>query len=319
MNIVRTENLTKSYGDVAAVDKVSLTLEPNRIYGLIGRNGAGKTTLMRLLMGLTLPTTGAIWLFGAPAPRPRPEQLRRVGALIESPGLVDTMSARENLRYHRLIRGIPSDSRDDELLDIVGLSNTGNKAAKDFSLGMRQRLGIAIALVSNPELILLDEPVNGLDPAGVVDMRRLFTRLHRERNVTLVISSHNFPELYQTATDYILMDRGQIKQTLTIDELESRCQHYLRIGTDDPARLTRVLEEEFSTRNFTVMADGSVRLFDGLEDPASVLRGLVRHDIYPYAFAKEGESLESYFLSVVGGTHQAPAPELVDTTGKAAS
>ena len=300
MSVLQVEHLTKRYGQTNAVDEVTLTLEPGRSYGLIGRNGAGKTTLMRLITGLAFPTAGTISLFSEPGPLPQPAQLRRLGCLIEAPGILDSMSAAENLRMHRMIRGIPSRTRDGELLELVGLSGAGRKRTRNFSLGMKQRLGIAIALLASPELLILDEPVNGLDPSGVVEVRRLLAELQRERGITMIISSHNLPELYQTATDYILMDQGQIRQTLTLAELEQRCQHYLRITTDDPAELTRILETEFGTRNFTVVANGSVHLHEGLDDPAAVLRRLTEHGIYPSAFVREGETLESYFLSVVG-------------------
>lgn len=300
MSVVAVQGLSKHYGQTRAVDEVTLSLQASRIYGLIGRNGAGKTTLMRLLIGLTFPSAGTISLFGAAGPLPGPAQLRRVGALIESPGLLDNMSAADNLRMHRIIRGIPATSKDGELLELVGLTGTGKKPARDFSLGMRQRLGIAIALLASPELLILDEPVNGLDPSGVVEIRRLFAELRRERNITMIISSHNLPELFQIATDYILMDAGQIRRVLTLAELETQCEHYLRVTAADPAELARVLEQELRTDAFTVMANGTVRLSAGLDDPAAMLRQLTEHGIYPSAFVKEGETLESYFLSVVG-------------------
>ena len=196
--VLRTRSLTKRYRGGTAVENLDLHLERGRVYGLIGRNGAGKTTLMRMVCGLVRPTGGEIELFGRPARPgrgPAQEDLRRLGCLIEAPGLQMRMSARANLHLHRIIRGIPSPTLEDELLGLVGLADAGDKRVGEFSLGMRQRLGIAIALVAGPELLILDEPVNGLDPVGVVEMRRLMVDLARERGTTILVSSHNLPEL----------------------------------------------------------------------------------------------------------------------------
>ena len=197
--VLRTRSLTKRYRGGTAVENLDVRLERGRIYGLIGRNGAGKTTLMRMACGLVTPTDGEIELFGHPArpgSGPAQDDLRRLGCLIEAPGLELRMSARDNLHLHRIIRGIPSPTLEDELLGLVGLADAGGKRVGEFSLGMRQRLGIAVALVAGPELLVLDEPVNGLDPVGVVEVRRLLSELSRERGTTILVSSHNLPELY---------------------------------------------------------------------------------------------------------------------------
>ena len=215
--VLRTRSLTKRYRGGTAVENLDVRLERGRIYGLIGRNGAGKTTLMRMACGLVTPTDGEIELFGHPArpgSGPAQDDLRRLGCLIEAPGLELRMSARDNLHLHRIIRGIPSPTLEDELLGLVGLADAGGKRVGEFSLGMRQRLGIAVALVAGPELLVLDEPVNGLDPVGVVEVRRLLSELSRERGTTILVSSHNLPELYQTATDYLIVDRGRLCRAL---------------------------------------------------------------------------------------------------------
>ncbi|MBZ2195353.1 ATP-binding cassette domain-containing protein [Occultella gossypii] len=300
-DVLVTQGLTKRYGPATAVDDVSIRLERGRIYGLIGANGAGKTTLMRMITGLSLPTAGSISLFGSTAATPRQQDLARIGSLIEAPALTGSMTARQNMHLHRLLRGVPDASVETELLELVGLSDTGRKRAADFSLGMRQRLGIALALISDPELLVLDEPVNGLDPVGVVEVRRLIRDLARERGITVLISSHNLPELFQTATDYIIVDRGSVKRTLTLGELEDETQHFLRIEARDGERLTTVLEQDLGTEDFTVMPDRSVRLRSHLDEPEKVLRTLVAHDVWPTSFAAEGETLEGFFLSVIGG------------------
>ncbi|TDE90860.1 ATP-binding cassette domain-containing protein [Occultella glacieicola] len=298
--VLVTRGLTKRYGEQRAVDDVSIRMERGRVYGLIGSNGAGKTTLMRMISGLAIPTAGTISLFGSDAERPRQQDLARIGTLIETPTPYGAMTARQNMHVHRLIRGVPDPNVETELLELVGLADTGRKRVSNFSLGMRQRLGIALALISAPELLVLDEPVNGLDPAGVVEVRRLIRDLAIERGITVLLSSHNLPELYQTATDYIIVDRGAVRRTLTLAELDAQTQRFLRIEAPDTERLTTVLEQGLGTSDFTVMPDRSVRLTSHLDDAESVLRTLVRQDVWPTAFSPEGESLESFFLTVTG-------------------
>jgi len=303
--VVTTRDLTKRFGAAVAVDSVNLSLERGQIYGLIGKNGAGKTSLMRLITGLSIPTSGTVELFGNADPSAQQEDRKRLGCLIESPGLNGAMTAQENMRLHRVIRGIPSTTVEAELLDLVGLADVGRKKVKNFSLGMKQRLGIAIALLPSPELLILDEPVNGLDPVGVVEVRTLLKRLSADHDITILISSHNLPELYQTATDYILIDQGAIRRTVTLDQLEAECRQYLRIACAEPEKLLRVLETELGIRDVTVMPDRSVRLYDHLDDPEAVMRTLCAHEVFPTTFTTEGDTLEGYFLAVIGGDSRA--------------
>ena len=299
--VLRTWDLTKRYGDHAAVQAMSIRLERGRIYGLIGRNGAGKTTLMRLISGLSVPSSGGIELFGSGTEHPRTEDLARIGTLIESPSLHGGMTARQNMHLHRLLRGVPDPAVEEHLLELVGLAGTGRKKVRDFSLGMRQRLGIALALVADPELLILDEPVNGLDPQGVVEVRRLVRSLAEERGMTVLISSHNLPELFQTATDYLIVESGELRMTLTLEELEAQTQQYLEVAASDTAALLTALEETWPEAEPRVMPGGRVRLPHHAEKAEEVLRALVAADVWPTRLAREGESLESFFLSVVGG------------------
>ncbi len=207
--MVKLNNVTKRYKKAAAVAECSLTLEKGKIYGLVGKNGAGKTTIMRMIAGLSLPTEGTVSV-----------ETKRIGTLIESPSLNGTMTAEENLKFYRMLCGETAGSTNKELLELVGLSGVGKKKVKDFSLGMRQRLGIAVALLGNPEFVMLDEPVNGLDPVGVVEIRNLLKKLNEKLGMTILISSHNLPELYQTATDFIIIDKGRVKKEITQEELE---------------------------------------------------------------------------------------------------
>lgn len=300
-DVLVTRDLTKRYGEHTAVSSMSIRLRRGRIYGLIGRNGAGKTSLMRLVSGMSTPTSGSIELFGSGAAAPRQQDLARVGTLIESPSLHGGMTAAQNMHLHRLQRGVPDASIEQQLLELVGLPDTGRKKVKDFSLGMRQRLGIALALIADPELLILDEPVNGLDPLGVVEVRRLVQHLAAERGMTVLISSHNLPELFQTATDYLIVEAGEMRMTLTLEELEAQTQQYLEVAAEDTEALVTALEQALPGAEARVMPSGTVRLPHHADQAEQVLRHLIAADVWPTRLAREGESLESFFLSVVGG------------------
>lgn len=299
--ILKTELLTKTYKQFDALKEVSITLNEGRIYGLIGKNGAGKTTLMRMIAGLSFPTSGTLELFGYSSYREYQRELRRIGALIENPSMDRKLTAKENLTVHRMMRGIPDKNVEQELLETVGLQDVGKKKVKDFSLGMRQRLGIAIALLASPELLILDEPTNGLDPVGVVEIRNLIKRLSEDRKITVLISSHNLPELYQTATDYIIIDKGMIKKELSLSELEGKCQHYIQVECDEPEKLVTIIQTKLKTEEFKVMQDKSIRLYDYLDDRKKVAKIIYENGIIPTEFSYRGETLENYFLSVIGG------------------
>jgi len=303
--VVQTNNLTKRYGNFFALRDVSITLEPAKIYGLIGQNGAGKTTLMRLLAGHSFSTAGSIALFGHSGERALQVERKRLGCMIENPGFVPYMTARENLKYFRIMRGVPNQEIEVELLDLVGLADAGNKKAKNFSLGMKQRLGIAIALLGNPELLILDEPINGLDPLGVVEIRNLLKKLCEEHQITILISSHNLPELYQTVTNYIIIHKGELKQTLTLDQLDENCKHHILISCDQPEKLASILELELNTTNFKVMPDKTVKLYDYLNQKDLVAKVIYENGIIVSKFAIEGDTLENYFISIIGGDQDA--------------
>lgn len=299
--VLKTKNLSKKFSNSTVINNVNISLEAGKIYGLIGQNGAGKTTLMRIITTLSFPSNGEIELFGVSKSKEIRSQLKRVGSLIEYPSLNGAMTAKENMRLHRIIRGIPNKEIDNELLELVGLNETGKKKVKDFSLGMRQRLGIAIALIGNPELLILDEPVNGLDPVGVVEIRNLIKKMNEERNMTILISSHNLPELYQTATNYIIIDKGEVKKTLTMSELDECCKHHILIETDEVDKLTTILETKLKTNNYKVMPNKSIKLYDSFEDRKKLSKIIYENGVIPTTIALQGDTLENYFLSVIGG------------------
>lgn len=300
-HILKICNLTKTYHGADALHNISITLDSGRIYGLIGQNGAGKSTLMKLITGLAFPTQGSIELFGRTGEKMLLAERKRIGSLIEYPSLIAGMTARENLRLHRIMRGIPDKESEDELLRLVGLNNAGKKKAGNFSLGMKQRLGIAVALLGSPEFLILDEPINGLDPVGMVEIRTMLKKLCEERQMTILISSHNLPELYQTATDYIIIHNGEIKQTLTLEQLDECCRHHLLIRCGEPEKLVNVLETQLKTSNFKVMPDKSVKLYDYLDKKEMVSKTLIDNGIVVTTFSGGGDTLEDYFVSIVGG------------------
>ncbi|MBU5671132.1 ATP-binding cassette domain-containing protein [Paenibacillus brevis] len=299
--VLKTSQLTKIYQGVTVLHNVSVTLEAGKIYGLIGQNGAGKTTLMRLISGLAFPSGGSLELFGRQGEQALQAERKRVGCMIEYPGIVGHMSARENLRLHRLMKGIPNPEIEEELLRLVGLADTDKKKAKNFSLGMKQRLGIAIALIGNPELLILDEPINGLDPLGVVEIRNLLKQLSEERMITILISSHNLPELYQTATDYLFIHQGQLREALTLAQLDERCRQHIRIECDQPDKLVSLLESELGTQNVQVLPDKTIKLYDYYDDREQVSRLMFDHGIRVMALSNEGDTLEDYYISLIGG------------------
>ena len=299
--ILKTSNLTKKYKNYKAINNVSLSLEAGKIYGLIGRNGAGKSTFMKLIAGLSYPDEGHIELFGHTKESEIQLERKRIGCMIESPSINLSMTAKENMKLHRIIRGIPDEKIEDELLSLLDINNTGKKKVKNFSLGMKQRLGIAITLINSPEFLILDEPINGLDPLGVVEIRKLLTKLCTEQNMTILISSHNLPEMYQLATDYIFINKGEIIQTLSLEELDEYCRHYLLIKSTDVYKLVNVIERKLNTTNFKVMPDNSVQLFDYIDDKELVGKTLFENEVAVTNLSNEGGTLEDYFISMVGG------------------
>ncbi len=303
--VLETRNLTKRYKTQLALSHVDLCLKQGRIYGLIGKNGAGKTTLMRMIAGLGFPTEGSIELFGRSIQEDLAKTGKRMGALIESAGLVGGMSAKENMHLQCLMKGIPNYELEDELLDLVGLADTGRKKVKNFSLGMRQRLGIATTLIGDPDFLMLDEPINGLDPSGVIEIRNLLKKLSGYDSKTILISSHNLPELYQVATDYIIIHNGEIREILSHEELDERCKAYITLESTDVNQLTTVLESQLHTDQFKVMPDNSVRLFDLLDERDRLGRVLHENGVIVTKLAVFETSLEDYFMNVIGGKEYA--------------
>lgn len=300
-DILMVENLTKEYKNIKALDNVNISLERGKIYGIIGENGAGKTTLIRMIAGLGEPTYGEIILFGHKEKEELKNQRKRIGYLIETPSLYLDMTAKDNMKLHRTIKGIPDMEMDEEILKLVGLESVYNKKAKDFSLGMKQRLGIAIALIGNPELLILDEPINGIDPSGIVEIRQLLRKLCEEKNITILISSHILNELYQLATNYIFIHKGRIKENITLKEIDEKCKKYILLNTDEPERMVYILENVLNTRNYKVMQDKSIRLYEYIDNRKELAKAFLENRILVTNISCESDSLEDYFMNVVGG------------------
>ena len=301
--VLQTNSLTKKYRNFQALNGLTMRVPKGSIYGLVGKNGAGKTTLIRLVCGLQEPTSGYFTLYGIRNDsRDIIKARRRMGAVVETAAIYLDMTAEENLKYQYLLIGLPSYHGIPELLKLVGLENTGKKKARNFSLGMKQRLGIAIALVGDPDFLVLDEPVNGLDPQGIVDIRELILKLNRERQITILISSHILDEISRLATHYGIIDRGRMVKELSAEELDAACRKCVRIEVTDTAALARVLDSMnleykiISATTADVYAKVNVtRLTTALAEEGCEVESLQEKD----------ESLESYYISLVGGTDHA--------------
>lgn len=302
-NVLKTNNLSKKYKQQLALNKVNLSIKKGSIYGFIGQNGAGKSTLIRLVSGLAFPTTGTMELFGKSNETELIQARKRIGTIIEGPALYPQMTAAENLEVHRLLKGIPGKECIEKTLSLVGLQETGKKKAKNFSLGMKQRLGLAIALLGDPEFLILDEPINGLDPMGVVEIRELLKRLNREYGITILISSHILSELHLLATHYGIIHRGELIEQLTAEELNGKCQQFLHIKVDNPNKAATILETELATSAFEVMPDGVIKLFAYLDVPGKISTALTNHGLVIEQFMPMGEDLEGYFMNRIGGVN----------------
>ena len=296
--ILETDNITKKYG-IIAVDHVSIHLKRGEIYGLIGRNGAGKTTLLKMLAGLAKPTEGSYRIFGES--EKKTAKLRdRIGVLVESPGLIPNISAMENMKLQALMLGMNDEAFLQELLHDVGLGNTGKLAVRKFSMGMKQRRGIAIALVGHPDLLLLDEPINGLDPQGIVEIRELIERLSKERHITIMISSHILEELSKIATRYGIIHHGQIIDEFTHQELLRRCSERIELRPSDATRAVTVIEG-MGIRDFKVLDNSIIQIFERLDDSGEIVLELAKNNIKTLNIAVKNEALEDYYLSITGG------------------
>lgn len=298
-HVLTTNALSKHYGRSKALDNLSVHIPKGAIYGLVGRNGAGKTTLIRLVCGLQAPTSGNYAIYGIDfEDKHIAKSRRRMGAVVETPSIYLDMTAEDNLKQQCLTLGIPSFDEIPELLKLVGLENTGRKRARNFSLGMKQRLGIAVALVGSPDFLVLDEPANGLDPQGIIEIRELILKLNRERQITVLISSHILDELSRLATHYGFIDAGRLVKEATAEEIEAACRKCLVVEVTDSKALALVLDKE--NVEYEIISDISAKVYDEINLSHLVLL-LKEHGCELIKSHEQNESLETYFINLVGG------------------
>lgn len=297
--VLQTTGLTKEYGHFKALNGLGMKIPKGAIYGLVGKNGAGKTTLIRLICALQRPTRGNYCLYGIKNTDPKIRTARRrMGAVVETPSLYLDMTAEENLRQQCMILGIPGYGEIHALLELVGLSDTGKKKVKDFSLGMRQRLGIAVALCGSPDFLVLDEPVNGLDPQGIIEIRELILKLNRERQITFLISSHILDELSRLATHYGFIDKGAMVKEISAAELEAACQKCIEVKVTDTRSLARVLDQQGI--EYRILSDTDAEIYGEAEVTELVL-ALNEAGCRLLSVREKDETLESYYIRLVGG------------------
>ena len=297
--VLKTNSLSKNYKNFKALNGLTMKVPKGAIYGFVGKNGAGKTTLIRLICGLQEPTSGDYSLYGiSNSTKEILKSRRRMGAVVETPSIYLDMTAEENLKQQYRILGLPSFDGLQDILELVGLADTGKKKAKNFSLGMRQRLGIAVALTGDPDFLVLDEPVNGLDPQGIIEMRELILKLNRERQITVLISSHILDELSRLATHYGFIDQGRMVKEISAEELEAACRKCVRVEVTDIKALTRVLDT--MKVDYSIVSDTKADIFAQLK-VSELTKKLEEENCEVLTMQERDENLESYYVSLVGG------------------
>lgn len=297
--VLQTKQLTKRYRNFTALDHADMTVYREDIYGLIGRNGAGKTTMMKLVTGLSEQTEGEYSIFGKTGTAAEKEK-RRIGCLIENPAFFGNLTAYQNLRYYCYQKGITDLKQIDEALELVQLTDVRNKKFRKFSLGMKQRLGIAFAVLDNPDLIILDEPINGLDPIGISELRDTFRKLSQERCITLIISSHILSELYAVANRFLFIDKGKVLKEVTKQELDLECSRCLVVKTNDTKKTATIFESKLNITDYKVIDSGEIRIYDESAKPDILNKVLIQNDVSISGIYESGVSLEDYFKQLVG-------------------
>ena len=295
---LKTDNLTKIYKNNIAVNEVSMHIKRGDIYGLIGKNGAGKTTIMRMIAGLAIPNKGSIQLFGSSDLN---FQRQRLGCSIENPAIYPNMTAQQNLEVYRRLLGIPETTIISDIMETIGLKNVGKKKAKNFSLGMKQRLELGITLLGNPDFLILDEPTNGLDPEGIMEFRDLLLKLNKEKQITILISSHILGELSKMATCYGIINQGVLVEEFSKEELSIKCKRCLKIKVDNVQKASSILETICGTTNYDILPENTIRLFDYLEKPGYVNTELSKNNVVVDSITLIGQDLENYFMELMGG------------------
>ncbi len=299
--LIKTNQLTKAYNGKEVVSNVNMKVKKGEIYGFLGPNGAGKTTIMKMLTNLVKPTSGEIEIFGEKLTNTSYEVLKRMGSIIEYPVFYDKLTARENLELHCEYMGYYDKKAIDRALDLVKLRNIENKSVKDFSLGMKQRLAVARAIITKPELLILDEPINGLDPVGIKELRDLFKMLCREYGMTMLISSHILGEMEQIADTIGVIKDGKFIKEISMDEIRGQNTEYIELAVQDIKKAVYVLEDVLHISNYKVMDASRVRIYDSRAAQADISKALIMNGIIIEEINKKNHSLEDYFLTIING------------------
>lgn len=305
--VIQTDHISKNYKKSAAVSNMSIQVNRGDIYALVGQNGAGKTTLLKMICGLTQPTAGGLALFGSSSEQGRNRARARMGTMIETPGFYPYLSARDNLEYYRIQRGRKDRAAVTRALEFVGLADTGSKKFRSFSLGMKQRLGLALAVMGDPDLLVLDEPINGLDPMGIKEFRDIILKLNQEKKTTILISSHILGELSQIATRYCFISGGKLVQHITEQDLREACRSYLYLETDDARKAAELLREKMSCTQVQAMDEHVLHVGERMEESGQFVRTLVENGVTVSQAYRAGMNLEEYFIRLIGGTEHVSA------------
>lgn len=297
--VVRVSGLNKSYGRNKVLTDVNLALERGKIYGFIGQNGAGKTTMINHINGLLFPDSGEIELFGCLDKAGLLQARQKIGTVCEHAGLHSNYSARDNIKLNMKLRGIKDEQLPDQILTHVGLNGVGDRKFKNYSMGMKQRLAIGCAMISGPELLLLDEPINGLDPMGIVEIRNMLRQLNQRLGVTILISSHILTELHELATDYVIIDHGHIVDVVSAENLDSRCQRRIKLRTNDVQKVVSILQARYNI--WQPYVNGAEIVITQPVDPDEFAWTLFNERVFVSEYHVEEESLENYFIKMIGG------------------
>ncbi|KRM12416.1 ABC transporter ATP-binding protein [Paucilactobacillus suebicus] len=305
-NVIELHNVTKKFGKQTALNHVNLTIQRGDIYGLIGRNGAGKTTILKSIVKLIQPSAGEIVLFGQSDGTEYFKQLKRTGSVIETPVANAQLTARQNLKYYCKMKGIVDKNAVDEALKFVGLEDTGKKKFKNFSLGMKQKLGLAVAMLNKPDLLILDEPINGLDPIAIAEFRNLLIKLNQTQKMTILISSHILEELYQMATRFGIINNGEIIKEVTKEEFEEQSKAYIKLEIGEASDATAVLHQ-IGIDNFKVIDAHTINIYDIHASNNEIVKAMVTAQIEVQTIVKQHINLENYFKSIIesGGEQDA--------------
>lgn len=296
-NIIEARSVTKEYGNVTALKDVDITVRRGDIYGLIGDNGAGKTTFLKILTGQIFAAAGEVKLFGRHYEKEMEKERKRTGAMIEASGFYPKLTVAGNLEYYRIQRGIPGKEKVEETLRTVGLWDRRKTKCSKLSMGMKQRLGLAIALLGEPELLILDEPINGLDPSGIIEIRKLLLKLNKEKHITIILSSHILSELEQIATVYGFLSHGWLLEEITSERLHEQCAGYIKIVVNEPERYAAFMEKEMND-SYRVMPDYSIQIQNPLEPAESYSALAARHGIGILEFEQKQMILEEYYMNL---------------------